>query len=221
MPISRLIGHAYKLTHMPRFLSLRATRWPFSAIFKVRQYFLGDRILNSDVDFASLTAFLAKVPSIKGRIGVGQGTGDMAWWAKFTIDPSDPLAWRVVQELAHVLNYLSLDDRLPTVFMPVSPLSILCWVAVATLLLAVLAWRFDPPLRSNLIDGSVVGWQRSDNPSPPSAHLHRTWLLVKIDDGRTVGVASDRESQPSAGERVIVQERIGLLGTRKFYEMPN
>lgn len=77
--------------------------------------------MNSDLDFASLTAFLGKVPSIKGRIGVGQGTGDIAWWAKFTIDPSDPLAWRVVQELAHVLNYLSLDDRLPTVFMPVSP----------------------------------------------------------------------------------------------------
>jgi hypothetical protein len=31
------------------------------------------------------------------------------------------LAWNVVQELGHVLNYLSLDERLPTVFMPVSP----------------------------------------------------------------------------------------------------
>jgi hypothetical protein len=27
----------------------------------------------------------------------------------------------VVQELAHVLNYLSVNERLPTVFMPVSP----------------------------------------------------------------------------------------------------
>ena len=26
-----------------------------------------------------------------------------------------------MQELGHVLNYLSLDNRLPTVFMPVSP----------------------------------------------------------------------------------------------------
>jgi hypothetical protein len=26
-----------------------------------------------------------------------------------------------VQELGHVLNYVSLDERLPTVFMPVSP----------------------------------------------------------------------------------------------------
>jgi len=40
---------------------------------------------------------------------------------KFTIDIDHPLAWSVVQELGHVLNYLSLDERLPTVFMPVSP----------------------------------------------------------------------------------------------------
>ena len=77
--------------------------------------------MSADLDFAALTAFLKNVPCIKGQIGVGQGSGDIAWWAKFTIDPSDPLAWRVVQELAHVLNYLSLNDRLPTVFMPVSP----------------------------------------------------------------------------------------------------
>ena len=42
------------------------------------------------------------------------------WWVKFHIDIEHPLAWRVVQELGHVLNYISLEDRL-TVFMPVSP----------------------------------------------------------------------------------------------------
>ena len=31
------------------------------------------------------------------------------------------LAWSVVQELGYVLNDLSLDERLPTNFMPVSP----------------------------------------------------------------------------------------------------
>jgi len=31
----------------------------------------------------------------------------------------------VVQELGHVLNYLSVNERLPTVFMPVSPPSYL------------------------------------------------------------------------------------------------
>jgi len=43
------------------------------------------------------------------------------WWVKFTIDIGHPLAWNVVQELGHVLNYVSLDERLPAVFMPVSP----------------------------------------------------------------------------------------------------
>jgi hypothetical protein len=40
---------------------------------------------------------------------------------KFSIETTHPLAWRVVQELGHVLNYLSPDERLPTLFMPVSP----------------------------------------------------------------------------------------------------
>ncbi|MFG0284722.1 MAG: hypothetical protein ACF8R7_09910 [Phycisphaerales bacterium JB039] len=43
------------------------------------------------------------------------------WWVKFQINVDHPLAWYVVQELGHVLNYLSLNERLPTVFMPVSP----------------------------------------------------------------------------------------------------
>ena len=98
-------------------------------------------------------------------------------------------------------------------------LRIVCQVAAAVLFLAVLAWLFDPPLRSDLIEGSVIGWHRLHIPSPPSAGLHST-LLVKMDDGRTVGVASERKVQPSEGERVLVQERVGLLGLSKFYEMP-
>jgi hypothetical protein len=72
-------------------------------------------------EFAPLTSFLGKVPSISAPIAVGTGSNGIAWWAKFTIEVADPLAWRAVQELAHVLNYLSLDERLATVFMPVSP----------------------------------------------------------------------------------------------------
>jgi hypothetical protein len=40
---------------------------------------------------------------------------------KLTIDIGHPLAWHVVQELGHVLNYLSTTERLPTTFKPVSP----------------------------------------------------------------------------------------------------
>jgi hypothetical protein len=43
------------------------------------------------------------------------------WWLKLTIDISHSLAWNVVQEYGHVLNLLSVEERLPTVFYPVSP----------------------------------------------------------------------------------------------------
>ena len=67
-----------------------------------------------------LVTFLKRVPAI--RDGIGSGTlDDAGWWAKFVIDISHPLAWRTVQELGHVLNYVSINERLPTLFMPVSP----------------------------------------------------------------------------------------------------
>ena len=40
---------------------------------------------------------------------------------KFVIVTDHPFAWQAVQELGYVLNYLSIEDRLPTVFYPVSP----------------------------------------------------------------------------------------------------
>lgn len=69
--------------------------------------------------FYKLNEYLLKVPAIIGPIG--SGGEDDGWWVKFTINIDHKLAWCVVQELGHVLNYLSLDDRLPTVFKPVSP----------------------------------------------------------------------------------------------------
>ena len=77
------------------------------------------------VDFDRLSSFLERLPAIRlpaGRRSIGTGTSDGGrWWVKFSLDTAHPLAWRVVQELGHVLNYLSIDDRLPTVFKPVSP----------------------------------------------------------------------------------------------------
>lgn len=49
------------------------------------------------------------------------GKAASGWWLKFSLDKQHPLAWNVVQELAHVLNYLSVTEHLPTVFKPVSP----------------------------------------------------------------------------------------------------
>ena len=72
-----------------------------------------------------LVTFLESLPAMNlpaGRRSIGAGIAEGGfWWVKFSLDTNHPLAWRVVQELGHVLNYLSLDERLPTVFKPVSP----------------------------------------------------------------------------------------------------
>lgn len=69
--------------------------------------------------FDNLLQFLKKIPSITGSIGNGVKEG--LWWVKFRIDIEHPLAWNVVQELGYIMNYLSLEERLPTIFMPISP----------------------------------------------------------------------------------------------------
>ncbi len=73
-----------------------------------------------DRAFQTLIEFLGKVPSIRGPIGKGFGS-DGRWWVKFSIDIHHQFAWHTVQEFGHVLNYMSLDERLPTTFHPVSP----------------------------------------------------------------------------------------------------
>lgn len=70
-------------------------------------------------DHKPLLDYLRRVPGIDPRMG--QATEGDRWWVKLVIDVRHPLAWRVVQELAHVLNYLSVEERLPAVFKPVSP----------------------------------------------------------------------------------------------------
>lgn len=70
--------------------------------------------------FVILQDFLVRVPGINPSIGYGEDE-DGYWWAKFKIDIQHPLAWNVVQELGHLLNYMSINERLPTTFFPVSP----------------------------------------------------------------------------------------------------
>ena len=69
--------------------------------------------------FSKLENYLLRIPSISGSIG--KGSSETGWWLKFTIDIESPIAWHTVQELGYVLNYLSINDRLPTTFQPVSP----------------------------------------------------------------------------------------------------
>ena len=81
--------------------------------------------MNRKPDFDRLLDFIEKLPAIDlpaGRKSIGAGVFDNGtWWLKFKFDLDHPLAWRHVQELGHVLNLLSVDERLPTVFKPVSP----------------------------------------------------------------------------------------------------
>src|ERR1044071_9621366 len=72
--------------------------------------------------FHPLLTYLKTLPAADPSIGSGTGTGEGSlWWVKFIIDVDHPMAWRIVQELGHVLNYVLLNKRLPTIFMPVSP----------------------------------------------------------------------------------------------------
>jgi len=67
-----------------------------------------------------LVKFLGKIPAIKGNIADGFHEKDF-WWVKFQIEINNEYAWSLVQELGCVINYLSVEERLPTVFYPVSP----------------------------------------------------------------------------------------------------
>jgi hypothetical protein len=114
-------------------------------------------------DFERLFVFLERLPAIDlpaGRKSIGYGIFENGnWWVKFTLDTRHPLAWRHVQELGHVLNYLSLDERLPSVFMPVSPppylsggVEFLSWVIEST--------------QSNFSPSKCAEWLQGRLPNP-------------------------------------------------------
>ncbi|MCB9419777.1 MAG: hypothetical protein H6667_08230 [Ardenticatenaceae bacterium] len=73
-----------------------------------------------DRAFTKLADFLLKIPALDGPIFKGTDKNDL-WWVKFSININHQLAWHVVQELGFVLNNLSIQENLPTVFYPVSP----------------------------------------------------------------------------------------------------
>lgn len=74
--------------------------------------------------FKKLVDFFSKVPAVQAEniLAYAYDTqNEHIWWFKFKINIQHKLAWQTVQELGHVLNYLSANERLPTQFMPVSP----------------------------------------------------------------------------------------------------
>lgn len=76
--------------------------------------------MTNDKFFQSLIDFIQKIPSISNLIASGfYENGN--WWVKFKIDINNQFAWQVVQEFGCIINYFSIDERLPTVFYPISP----------------------------------------------------------------------------------------------------
>jgi hypothetical protein len=70
--------------------------------------------------FTSLQEYLEKIPAIIAPIESGADEYGN-WWVKFQIDIDHALSWHTVQEIGCVVNYLSIEERLPAVFYPVSP----------------------------------------------------------------------------------------------------
>ncbi len=70
--------------------------------------------------FKTIKEYLEKVPAIESPIATGSDEEGF-WWIKFTIDLEHEFAWHTVQELGHVINYISVNERLPATFYPVSP----------------------------------------------------------------------------------------------------
>jgi hypothetical protein len=106
--------------------------------------------------FNELSSFMASIPAVSTEIANGQDNEGF-WWIKFKIDINHPLAWNVVQELGHIMNYLSLNEKLPTIFFPVSappymnggPQEFLYWVVETK------DKKFSPKLLSECLEARL------------------------------------------------------------------
>lgn len=77
------------------------------------------------IELMELSNFIEEIPSIK-TIDFWYYKNNN-WWIKIKIDISNNIVWNVVQELWHILNYISTNEKLPTIFYPVSPPPYMNW----------------------------------------------------------------------------------------------
>jgi hypothetical protein len=70
-------------------------------------------------DLTRLVAYLSRIPA--ASVTSTSTPSDARWSVWMQIDVTHRLAWHVVQELAYVLNGLSVTETLPTIFVPMSP----------------------------------------------------------------------------------------------------
>ncbi|MGN6374041.1 MAG: hypothetical protein ACTHMG_00640 [Sphingomonas sp.] len=117
--------------------------------------------------FQPLIDYLVRLPAIVTDAtpmhGFASGLEDDLWWVKFAIQLDHSLTWPLIQELGHVLNYLSPSERLPTVFKPVSPPPYLNGGPQAYL-----SWVIECPL-SDMDPATVAQWLDSRLPDPADA----------------------------------------------------
>lgn len=110
----------------------------------------------NDEAFENLKNFLKRIPVVNTIYAHGT-YDDGNWWIKFPISVEHELAWHAVQELGCVVNYLSINDRLPTRFYPVSPApylnggpsEFLSWIIEST------DAEFTPDLMAEWLEGRL------------------------------------------------------------------
>lgn len=76
--------------------------------------------MEATININPLTDYLSQIPAVESTI-TSEIDEEGRWYVKFQIDIHHLLSWRVVQELSNVVNLLSNEERLPTIFYPVSP----------------------------------------------------------------------------------------------------
>lgn len=143
--------------------------------------------------FGRLVDFLARIPAVETddgpSHGIASGEEDGGWWVKFSLDIGHELAWQAVQEMAHVLNYLSVEERLPTVFKPVSPPPYLNGGPDEFL-----AWVIECP--DEMTPNRVAEWLESRLPQPVDDE--EAWFGEADDDEiEDVEAESDEEEGPT------------------------
>ncbi len=109
--------------------------------------------------FKKLEDLITKVPAV--QMPIAKGTYENGfWWMKFSIDITHDLAWNIVQYFSHVINYLSISERLSTVFYPVSSLPVVGESPALTL-----AWIIETTSQ-DFTPNELAEWLSSRLPSP-------------------------------------------------------
>lgn len=102
-----------------------------------------------------LIALLSQIPGFSDFDS--SGVGFRYWWVQFHVDETSPVAARILQKLAHLLNTDSVEMMLPVVFKPMPPRpddGPMRWEIAST------APRLDP--------SDVEAWLRDKLPHPVS-----------------------------------------------------